>query len=84
MTIDLSRLVSLAERGYAPDHATARAAIDAGRLYDVDTQGAGGDCVIDSDSAEEALEEVAAHCGLSEVPNWWTATRLTAIREVSA
>ena len=45
---------------------------------------AGEDCVIDADSAEEALEEVAAHCELSEVPARWTATRLTAIREVSA
>jgi hypothetical protein len=83
-TIDLSRLIYLAKCGCAPDLANARAAIDTGRLYDVDTQSAGGDCVIDADSASSALEEVAAHRGLSEVPARWTATRLTAFREVSA
>ena len=84
MTIDLSRLLDLAKRGCAPDLATARAALAMGCLYDIDTQNAGEDCVIAADSAEEALEEVAAHCGLSAVPARWTATRLTAIREVSA
>lgn len=80
MTIDLSRLVSLAERGYAPDLATALDALAMGRLYDVDTQSAGYDCVINADSAEDALAEVAAWGGLAEVPGRWTATRLTAIR----
>lgn len=80
MTIDLSRLIDLAGRGCAPDLATALDAIAMGCLYDIDTQSAGADCVLAADSAEDALEEVAAHCGLPEVPARWTATRLTAIR----
>ena len=83
-TIDLSRLVYLANFGRAPDLATARAALAAGRLFDVDTQTGGEDCVVDADCAEDALIEIAAWGGLAEVPESWTATRLTAIREVSA
>ena len=81
MIIDLSRLVRLAATGHAPDVATARAALAAGRLYDVDTQGAGADCALDADDADAALQEAALHCGLFEVPAGWTATRLTAIVE---
>ena len=80
MTIDLSRLIDLATRGCAPDLATALDAIAAGRLYDVDTQNYGADCLVVDADADMALAEVAAHCGLPEVPARWTATRLTAIR----
>jgi hypothetical protein len=83
-TIDLSRINDLAESGYAPDIATARAALASGRLFDVDTQNAGEDCVLDAASAEEALAEIAYHCGLSDVPTRWTATRLTAILDTLA
>lgn len=39
----------------------AEAALHAGRLYDVDTQSDGGDCAVDADSEDEALEIVAEH-----------------------
>lgn len=52
-----------------------------GRLYRVDTLNAGLDCVVDADSADEALFAVADHGGYlieGAPPAGWTATRVAA------
>jgi hypothetical protein len=92
-TIAYTYLTRIAVSGHASDLATARAACAAGRLWRVDTQGAGEDCVLDADSADAAIAEILAHYdpeawarGEDGRDRGWTAERVTAIvddREVA-
>ena len=66
-TLNASQITELHARrtakgkGFAPDLETCLEAARAGRLYDVDTQNRGADCLTAAKSEDEALAEVAAH-----------------------
>lgn len=53
--------------GYAPPLDECLAAARRGRLYDVDTQSAGHDCLTIADSDDAALDEVARHAEGDEI-----------------
>jgi len=65
--------------GYAPTLAECLDAAAEGRLYDVDTQSAGEDCLWISDDGDAALAEVAASVSPDDttVPSDWSADVVT-------
>lgn len=83
----IAALVARKGAGYAPTLREALAAAREGRLWDVDTQNRGADCLTIADSADEALAEIALHEECDEAhadgaAGWardqrWSARRIT-------